>query len=92
MPSGLKRFQEAESLHFIAFSCFHRHSLLDAPGASYRHYAAGIEGPVEIESQWTAFRRGNHLPQGVRMEQGGRSCFPARNVESRAAKPNAEAE
>jgi putative transposase len=24
MPYGLKRFQKAESLHFITFSCFHR--------------------------------------------------------------------
>jgi len=33
MPSGLKRFQEAGSLHFITFSCFHRLALLAAPGA-----------------------------------------------------------
>jgi hypothetical protein len=32
MPSGLKRFQKAEPPHFIAFSCFHRLPLLDAPG------------------------------------------------------------
>jgi putative transposase len=31
MPYGLKRFQKAESLHFITFSCFHRLPLLDAP-------------------------------------------------------------
>ena len=31
MPSGLKRFQNAESLHFITFSCFHRLPFLDAP-------------------------------------------------------------
>ena len=33
MPSGLKRFQQAESLHFITFSCFHRLPLLETPGA-----------------------------------------------------------
>jgi putative transposase len=33
MPSGLKRFQKAEALHFITFSCFHRFPLLDSPGA-----------------------------------------------------------
>ena len=33
MPSGLKRFQNAESLHFIPFSCFHRLPLPEAPGA-----------------------------------------------------------
>jgi putative transposase len=33
VPSGLKRFQKAKSLHFIAFSCFHRFPLLETPGA-----------------------------------------------------------
>ena len=33
MPSGLKRFQKAESLHLITFSCFHRLPFLEAPGA-----------------------------------------------------------
>ncbi len=33
MPYGLKRFQKAEALHFITFSCFHRLPLLEAPGA-----------------------------------------------------------
>ena len=32
-PYGLKRFQKAEALHFITFSCFHRLPLLDVPGA-----------------------------------------------------------
>lgn len=36
MPSGLKRFQRAESLHFITFSCFHRLPLLEVPGARER--------------------------------------------------------
>ena len=31
MPDGLKRFQNAEALHFITFSCFHRLPLLEAP-------------------------------------------------------------
>jgi 6-phosphogluconate dehydrogenase len=30
MPYGLKRFQKAEALHFITFSCFHRLPFLDA--------------------------------------------------------------
>jgi putative transposase len=30
--------------------------------SSFRHYASGVEGAVEIESQWTATRRGNRLP------------------------------
>jgi putative transposase len=33
MPIGLKRFQKAESLHFITFSCFHRLPLLETPVA-----------------------------------------------------------
>jgi putative transposase len=33
MPYGLKRFQKAEALHFITFSCFHRLPFLDAPAA-----------------------------------------------------------
>src|ERR1700688_1265617 len=32
MPSGLRRFQKSEALHFITFSCFHRLPFLDAPG------------------------------------------------------------
>jgi len=31
MPSGLKRFQKAESLHFITFSCYNRDPLLSTP-------------------------------------------------------------
>src|SRR6516165_2315833 len=31
MPYGLRRFQKAEALHFVTFSCFHRLSLLEAP-------------------------------------------------------------
>jgi putative transposase len=38
----------------------------DWPWSSFRHYATGAEGPVEIESEWTAFRRGNQLPEHLR--------------------------
>ncbi len=34
--------------------------------SSYRHYATGQVGAVEIESEWTAFRRGNVLPEHLR--------------------------
>jgi putative transposase len=185
MPSGLKRFQNAESLHFLTFSCFHRLPLLETPGAketfeaileqtrtrhrarvyayvlmpehvhllmneppqmalaqflkavkqmtsrklrgsrkqfwqeryydsnvhgekarsdvaryihrnpvvrglvdkpedwpwsSYRHYAAGSKGTIEIESQWAAFARGNQLPEGVHItrEPSARSSQTAR--------------
>jgi putative transposase len=177
MPSGLKRFQEAESLHFITFSCFHRLPLLETPGAreaveavleqtrarhharvyayvlmpehihllvnepprmvlaqflkavkqmtsrklrgprekfwqeryydsnvhgeqarseviryihrnpvkrglvakpeewpwsSFRHYATGVAGAVEIESQWTLFHRGNRLPENLCYKETGK--------------------
>jgi putative transposase len=185
----LKRFQRAESLHFITFSCFHRFPLLEAAGAretveavleqtrtrhqariyayvlmpehvhllinepssillsqflkavkqmtsrklrgarekfwqcryydsnvrgerarseviryihrnpvkrglvakpedwlwsSFRHYASGVKGTVEIESQWTAFRRGSQLPVGDRLRQGKRSCFPTQAAKDAA--------
>ena len=187
MPSGLKRYQKAEALHFITFSCFRRLPLLEAieaaetieavleqtrarhqariyayvampehihllvneppqillaqflkavkqvtsrklrgprqkfwqdryydsnvlgekgrsavirsihrnpvarglvtkpelwPWSSFRHYATGVAGAVEIESQWTAFRRGRQLPEGMRFEKGERSCFPTQAARS----------
>jgi putative transposase len=33
MPYGLKRFQKAEALHFITFSCFHRLPFLEFPAS-----------------------------------------------------------
>jgi putative transposase len=189
MPSGLKRFQKAESLHFITSSCFHRLPLLEAPGAretveavleqtrarhqapvyayvlmpehvhllvnepprillaqflkavkqmtsrklrgprekfwqdryhdsnvhgeqvrseviryihrnpvqrglvarpedwpwsSFRHYATGVRATVEIESQWTAAWRRNQLPEGVRLREGERSCFPTQTAKDAA--------
>jgi len=189
MPSGLRRLQKAESLHFITFSCFHRLPLLETPGAmetveavleqvrarhgarvyayvlmpehvhllvnepprillaqflkvikqmtsrklkgqrekfwqeryydsnvhgekarseviryihrnpvkrglvakpeewprsSFRHYATGVVGAVEIESQWTAFLRGNQLPEGVRIREGERLCFPTQAAKDAA--------
>jgi putative transposase len=38
----------------------------DWPWSSFRHYATGVEGAVEIESQCTAFRRGGLLPEHLR--------------------------
>ena len=37
--------------------------------SSFRHYAAGVEGRVEIESQWSAMRRGNQLPEYLRYRE-----------------------
>ena len=39
------------------------------PWSSFRHYATGVEGVVEIESQWTATRRGNQLPEHLRYKE-----------------------
>jgi putative transposase len=35
----------------------------DWASSSFLHYATGVEGRVEIESQWSAMRRGNQLPE-----------------------------
>ena len=37
--------------------------------SSFRHYATGVEGRVEIESQWSAMRRGNLLPEYLRYRE-----------------------
>lgn len=37
--------------------------------SSFRHYATGTEGTVEVESQWTAARRENKLPEYLRYRQ-----------------------
>jgi hypothetical protein len=47
----------------------------DWPWSSFRHYATGAQGTVEIESQWTAFGRGNQLPEGVHLDKGERFGF-----------------
>jgi putative transposase len=39
MPYGLKRFQKAEALHFITFSCFHRLPFLEMPDPKERFEA-----------------------------------------------------
>ena len=52
--------------------------------SSFRHYATGARGTVEIESQWTAFGRGNRMPEGVRLQEGERSCFPTQAAQSAA--------
>jgi len=56
----------------------------DRPWSSFRHYASGVKGTVEIESLWTAFRRGSRLPEGVRLRQGKRSCFPTQAAKTAA--------
>ena len=43
--------------------------------SSFRHYATGIEGVVEIESEWTAFKR-EAMGIGHKVRPGPVSCFP----------------
>jgi hypothetical protein len=37
--------------------------------SSFRHYATGVEGRVEIESPWSAMRRGSQLPEYLRYQE-----------------------
>ena len=37
--------------------------------SSFRHYATGLEGTVEIESFWTASRRNGELPDGFGLKR-----------------------
>jgi putative transposase len=37
--------------------------------SSFRHYATGEIGAVEIESHWTTARRGNLLPEHLRYRE-----------------------
>jgi len=49
----------------------------DWPWSSFRHYATGIEGAVEIESEWTARRRERMgLPLIVRIRGQGPTLSP----------------
>jgi putative transposase len=41
----------------------------DWPWSSFRHYANGLRGAVEIESHWTAFQRGNQLPEYLKYRE-----------------------
>ena len=50
MPSGLRRFQKAESLHFITLSCFHLLPPLETPVARET-----IEAVLEqVRTAWDA--------------------------------------
>ena len=40
--------------------------------SSFQHYATGVKGKVEIESQWSAMRRGNQLPENLRYREEAR--------------------
>jgi putative transposase len=54
----------------------------DWPWSTFRHYASGVKGTVEIESKWTAFGRGNQLPEGVKIKHRMEDTSPARSSQS----------
>jgi putative transposase len=56
--------------------------------SSFRHYVSGVEGVVEIESQWTAGKRERFgvMPPVVRQDQNPRPVS-AKNAETRAGHP-----
>jgi putative transposase len=37
--------------------------------SSFRHYATGVEETIEIESHWTAMRRGSQAPEHLRYQE-----------------------
>lgn len=49
--------------------------------SSFRHYMNGIEGTVEIESFWTAARRGHQVPTQVSNSLFGRAGAARRTME-----------
>ena len=58
------------------------------PWSSFRHYVSGIEGVVEIESQWTARKREQLgvTPRVVRQDQNPRPVS-AKGAETRTGQP-----
>jgi putative transposase len=55
MPYGLKRFQKAEALHFVTFSCFHRLPFLEAPEAKETFEAVLEQTRARHEARVYAF-------------------------------------
>jgi REP-associated tyrosine transposase len=56
--------------------------------SSFRHYLTGVEGPVEIESQWTARKRehAGTFPKAVLKDENPRPVS-AKNAETRTGHP-----
>jgi len=97
MPWGLKRFQEAtEAKRIEKLRYIHRNpvvrGLVASPElwawSSFRHYASGFEGVVEIESQWTARKREllARTPQMRAQSQNPRPV-PAKDAGTRTGQP-----
>jgi len=60
----------------------------DWPWSSFRHYATGIEGPVEIESQWTARKRERlGVSLQIRRQDQGPRPVSAQDAETRTGHP-----
>jgi len=81
MPSGLKRFQNAETLHFITFSCFHRFPLLEVPGGRWPGHqpATTLSAPFNhsfIVVEWET----THLNRVGRQVGAGGPPIPANEV------------
>jgi putative transposase len=64
-----KRIEKLRYMHRNPVKCGLVERPEDWPWSSFRHYATGEPGAVEIESQWTAFRRGNQLPESLRYKE-----------------------
>jgi len=69
--SGEKRIEKLQYMHRNPV----KRGLVAKPEewqwSSFLHYATGKQGPVEIESQWTAMRR-----EAKATAEGGQYCFP----------------
>lgn len=52
--------------------------------SSFRHYATGPIGVVEIESQWAAFLRENRLLKEACLREGEPSRFPTQAAKDAA--------
>jgi putative transposase len=75
-PFWLRRYHDfnvdTEKKHVEKLRYLHRNPVVrglctkpeDWPWSSFRHYATGALGTVEIESQWTTARRRGQLPPG----------------------------
>ena len=78
-----------EKLRYIHRNPVHR-GLVERPEdwlwSSFNHYATGVEGPVEIEFQWTARKRERSgvLP---RIGPGGQNPHPVANNATRVGHP-----
>jgi putative transposase len=61
-----KRVEKLRYMHRNPVVCGLVAKREDWSWSSFRNYATGVEGAVEIESQWTAMLRGNRLPEHLR--------------------------